>query len=159
MGTNDEPKMVQMGNTLTSFERDALVALLKEFKEVFAWSYEDMPGIDIDIVQHFIPIDPSIKPIKQKLRRTKAEWTFKIKEGVEKQYNAGFLRMVNYLEWLANMVPVPKKDGKVRMCVDFRDLNKASPKDDFPLPHIDVLVDNTARHALLSFMDAFLGYN
>ena len=67
--------------------------------------------------------------------------------------------MVNYLEWLANMVPVPKKDGKVRMCVDFRDLNKASPKDDFPLPHIDVLVDNTARHALLSFMDAFLGYN
>ena len=159
MGTNDEPKMVQMGNTLTSFERDALVALLKEFKEVFAWSYEDMPGIDIDIVQHFIPIDPSIKPIKQKLRRMKAEWTFKIKEGVEKQYNAGFLRMVNYLEWLANMVPVPKKDGKVRMCVDFRDLNKASPKDDFPLPHIDVLVDNTARHALLSFMDGFLGYN
>ena len=72
MGTNDEPKMVQMGNTLTSFERDALVALLKEFKEVFAWSYEDMPGIDIDIVQHFIPIDPSIKPIKQKLRRMKA---------------------------------------------------------------------------------------
>ena len=67
--------------------------------------------------------------------------------------------MVNYLEWLANVVPVLKKDGKVRMCVDFRDLNKASPKDDFPLPHIDILVDNTARHALLSFMNGFLGYN
>ena len=65
--------------------------------------------------------------------------------------------MVNYLEWLANVVPVPKKDGKVRICVDFRDLNKASPKDDFLLPHIDVLVDNTAGHALLSFMDGFSG--
>ena len=82
-----------------------------------------------------------------------------IKEEVEKQYNVGFLRVVNYPEWLANVVLVPKKDGKVRMCVYFRDLNKASPKDDFPLPHIDVLVDNIAGHALLSFMDGFSRYN
>ena len=54
----------------------------------------------------------------------------------------GFLRVVNYPKWLANVVPVPKKDGKVRMCVDFRDLNNVSPKDDFPLPYIDKLVDN-----------------
>ena len=67
--------------------------------------------------------------------------------------------MVEYPEWLANVVPVPKKDGKVRVCVDFRDLNKASPKDDFPLPHIDLLVDSTAGHSMLSFMDGFLGYN
>ena len=64
LGTDDEPKMVQMGNTLSSFEKDALVALLKEFKEVFAWSYKDMPRIDIDIVQHCIPIDPTMKSIK-----------------------------------------------------------------------------------------------
>ena len=87
------------------------------------------------------------------------EWTLKIKEEVKKQYNAGFLRMVNYLEWLANVVPVSKKDGKVRMCVDFWDLNKASPKDDFSLPHIDILVDNITGHALLSFMDGFSRYN
>ena len=67
--------------------------------------------------------------------------------------------MVDYPEWLANVVHVPKKDGKVRMCVDFRDLNKAIPKDDFPLPHIGVLVDNIAVYALLSFMDGFPGYN
>ena len=67
--------------------------------------------------------------------------------------------MVNYPEWLANVVLVSKKDGKVRMCVDFRDLNKASPKDDCPLPHIDVLVDNIAGHEPLSFMDGFSGYN
>ena len=57
------------------------------------------------------------------------------------------------------MVPVSKKDGKVWMCVDFGDLNKASPKDDFPVPHIDILVDNMAEHALLSFIDGFSGYN
>ena len=60
-----------------------------------------------------------MKSIKQKLRRMKLEWTLKIKEEVEKQYNAGFLRVVNYLEWLANVVPIPKNDGKVRVCVDF----------------------------------------
>ena len=67
--------------------------------------------------------------------------------------------MVNYPERLAIVVLVPKKDGKVRVCVDFWDLNKVSPKDKFPLPHIDILVDNTASHALLPFMDGFSGYN
>ena len=67
--------------------------------------------------------------------------------------------MINYLEWLANVLPMSKKDENVRMCVDFRDLNKASPKDDFPMPHIDILVDNIVGHALLSFMDGFSGYN
>ena len=60
---------------------------------------------------------------------------------------------------MANVVPVPKKDGKVRVCVDFRDLNKASLKDDFPLPHIDLLVDSTTDHSIMSFMDGFSGYN
>ena len=64
-----------------------------------------------------------------------------------------------YPEWLANVIPVPKKDGKVRVCVDFRDLNNANPKDYFPLSHIDMLVDNTAGHPMLSFMDGFSRYN
>ena len=66
------------------------------------------------------------------------------------------MSLVKYPEWLAN---VPKKDGKVRVCVDFRDLNKASPKDDFPLPHIDMLVDSIVGHLILFFMDGFSGYN
>ena len=61
--------------------------------------------------------------------------------------------------WLANVVMVKKANGKWRMCVDFMDLNKAYPKDSYPLPRIDTLVNSTARHQLLSFMDAFLGYN
>ena len=89
----------------------------------------------------------------------KPKWTFKIKEEVEKQYNARFLRVVNYQEWLVNVVSIPKKDGKVRMCVDFQELNKASPKYNFPLPQIDILIHNTAGHALLSFIGGFSGYN
>ena len=80
LGANDEPKMIQVGNTLTTSEKDAFLALLTEFKEVFAWSYEDMPGIDTDIVQHCIPTDLTMKPVKQKLRRIKPKWTLKIKE-------------------------------------------------------------------------------
>ena len=95
----------------------------------------------------------------QKLRRTHHEMSKKIKEEVQKQLDANFLKVINYPPWISNIVPVPKKDGKVRMCVDYRNLNRASPKDDFPLPHIDVLVDNTAHSKVFSFMDGFSGYN
>ena len=67
--------------------------------------------------------------------------------------------MVDYPEWLANVIPVSKKDGKVRIYVDYRDLNKACPIDYFLLPHIDVLIDNVVVCAMYSFMDGFLGYN
>jgi len=82
-----------------------------------------------------------------------------VKEEIEKQLQAGFIQVSDYSEWVSNMVPVPKKNGMVRVCEDFRDLNKASPKDDFPLPHIDILVDNTADHVMLLFMDGYAGYN
>ena len=72
---------------------------------------------------------------------------------------AKFIQEVYYLDWLANVVMVKKANGKWRMCVDFTDLNKTCPKDSYSLPRIDQLVDSTAVHKLLSFMDAFLGYN
>ena len=83
----------------------------------------------------------------------------KIKEEVKKQLDAGFLEVAKYPKWVANIVPVPKKDGKVRMCVDYRDLNRESPKDNFPLPYIDTLVDNTVKNSRFSFMDGFSEYN
>ena len=85
--------------------------------------------------------------------------SLKIKEEVKKQFDVGFLAVARYREWVANIVPVAKKDGKVRMCVDYRDLNWAIPKDNFSLPHIDVLVDNTTNFALFSFMDGYSSYN
>ena len=82
-----------------------------------------------------------------------------MKEEIQKQPSVGFLSVVEYSEWLANVVPVPKKDDKVRVCVDYRYLNKASLKDDFPFPHINMLVDSTTGHSMLSFMDGFFGYS
>ena len=72
-----------------------------------------------------------------------------------KQFNVGFLVVTSYPQWVANVVLVPKKDSNVRMCMDYRDLNRANPKDDSPLPHIDILVDNTAQHKVFCFMDGF----
>ena len=80
-------------------------------------------------------------------------------EEVEKLLTVGFIREVYYPKRLANVVMVKKSNGKWRMCVDFTNLNHACPKDSFPLPKIDQLVDSTARHKLLTFMDAFSGYN
>ena len=78
-----------------------------------------------------------------------------MKEEIQKQLSVGFISVVEYPEWLANVVLIPQKDDKARVCVDFRDLNKANPKDDFPLLHIDLLVDSTAGHSMLPFMDEF----
>ncbi|KAK8978801.1 hypothetical protein V6N11_029169 [Hibiscus sabdariffa] len=117
------------------------------------WTCSDAP------VTPRLPTRPDCKPVQQKLRRMRTDMLLKIREEVQKQLDAGFLKVAKYPEWVANIVSVPKKDGKVRMCVDYRDLNKASPKDNFPLPHIDTLVDNTAGHSWFSFMDGLSGYN
>ena len=92
----DTPREVQIGLTLNSEEKTELVAVLKEFKDVFAWSYEDMPGIDPEIAEHKIPLIPESKPVKQKLRRMKPDVTLKIQEEVMKQLQAGFIKVVTY---------------------------------------------------------------
>ncbi|PKI62331.1 hypothetical protein CRG98_017332 [Punica granatum] len=121
-------------------QQTRMIDFLKEYQEVFAWSYADMPGLDPSIVEHFFPLDTEkFPPKRQQLRRQRTSLLLRIKEEVVKQINVGFLEVCNYSEWVANIVPVEKKDGRVRDCVDYRDLNKASPKDNFPLPHIDVL--------------------
>ncbi|XP_027169602.1 uncharacterized protein LOC113769344 [Coffea eugenioides] len=83
----------------------------------------------------------------------------KIKEQIEKQLKTNIIIVSHYPVWLSNPVPVPKKNGEVRVCVDYRDLNKASPKDDFPLPNIHIILDNTARHEIKFFCDCFAGYH
>ncbi|GAU48362.1 hypothetical protein TSUD_282430 [Trifolium subterraneum] len=159
LGSEEEKKEIKIGASLEASVKERVIVLLREYVDIFAWSYQDMPGLDPEIVEHHLPLKPECPPVKQKLRRTHPDMALKIKEEVQKQIDAGFLITSEYPQWLANIVPVPKKDGKVRMCVDYRDLNRASPKDDFPLPHIDVLVDSTTKSKVFSFMDGFSGYN
>ena len=133
--------------------------MLHDYVEVFSWSYKDMSGLDTDIVVHRLPTKEDCPLVKQNVRRMRPDISENIQAEVMKQFNVGFLVVTSYPQWVDNVVPLPKKDGKVRMCVDYRDLNRASPKDNFSLPHIDVLVDNIVQHKVFSFMDGFSGYN
>ena len=101
----------------------------------------------------------TFKPIKQKRRHFNAERNAAVQEEVDKLLKARFIREYRYPKWIANVVIVTKSKGKWRMCVDYTDLNRACPKDSFPLPKIDQLIDSTVGNKLLSFLDAFSGYN
>ena len=132
---------------------------LKQNMEVFAWKQEDMVGIDHAVITHRLNVSPSFKPVKQKRRSFALERQNAINEEVGKLLQANAIMEVEYLEWLANVVLVKKANDKWRLCIDFTDINRACPKDSFPLPRIDLIVDATSSHELLSFMDAFSGYN
>ena len=111
------------------------------------------------MIEHRLNVDPTKKPVQHKQRVFAPKRNKVVMEKVEKLLATDFIREVFYLEWLTNVVMVKKSNGKWQMCVDFIDLNRAYPKDSFPLPIIDQLMDSTASHELLTFMDAFLGYN
>ena len=118
-----------------------------------------MLGIDPSVIVHRLNVNSASSPIRQKKQVFAQERDKVVAEEVRKLLEASFIREVYYPDWLANVVMVKKNNGKWRMCIDFTDLNRACLKDSYPLPRIDTLVDSTARHELLSFMDVFSGYN
>jgi hypothetical protein len=111
--------------------------IFKEFRDVFAWSYEEIPGIDPKIVEHEITTYPDAKPVRQKLRPVNPKKAATIKIEVEKLLKAGFIYPIHLTQWVSNPVPVNKKQGTIRVCTDLCDLNKACPKDNFPTPFIN----------------------
>ena len=118
-----------------------------------------MPGIDITVIQHSLNADPKVPAVRQRKRVMGKEREEAARAEVEKLLKAGFIRKVLYTKWLSNVVLVKKANGKWRMCVDFTNLNKVCPKDFYPLPSIDKLVMAIARSNVMSFLDAFSGYN
>ena len=118
-----------------------------------------MGGIDPAIITHKLNVAPSFKPVKKKRRSFTSERQKAINEEVGKLLQARDIQEVDYPDWLTNVVLVQKMNGKWRLCIDFTNVNRACPKDIFPLPRIDLIVDATAGHELLSFMEAFSGYN
>ena len=150
---------VHVGKNCSIDEFEAYKALFKEFRDVFSWSYEDIPGIDPSIVVHEIKNYPTTKPIRKKLRQVHPRKAAAIKAEIEKLLKAGFIYPVPLTEWVSNVVPVNKKQGTIRVCIDFWDLNKACPKDNFSTPYIDEIIDNCVGSVIFSFMDSFSGYN
>ena len=103
---------MKIGTTLSPVTREKLIELLREYSDVFAWSYQDMPGLDTDVVVHRLPLREECAPVKQKLRRVKPEMLLKIKEEVKKQLDAGFLEVSKYPQWVTNIVQYQRKTVK-----------------------------------------------
>jgi hypothetical protein len=143
---------VVIGSDLSADEKANLVQFLQKNKDVFAWSTKDLTGVDRNFIEHKLNIDPSVKPRKQKLRKMSNDKVIAVKSEVQRLLDATVIRE-------ANTVLVKKKNGKWRMCIDFTDLNKATPKDNYPLPRMDQVVDSAANVAIMSLLDCFSGYH
>jgi len=148
-------RIFKLGCLLSQEEQDAVATVIARHLDAFAWSASDMPGIDPDILCHHLNMDANVRPIRQRRRKFNEERCLVVKEETQKLLSAGHIREIQYPEWLANVLLVKKGNGKWRMCVDFTDLKKACPKDSYPLPSIDALVDNALGCKMLSFLDAF----
>ena len=118
-----------------------------------------MPGIPREVAEHELRILPGSKPVQQRLRCFDDERRRAIGEEIAKLLAAGFIKEVYHSDWLSNPVLVRKKTGQWRMCVDYTSLNKVCPKDPFPLPRIDQIIDSTSGCEILSFLDAYSGYH
>nr|CAH66232.1 H0825G02.9 [Oryza sativa] len=145
--------------TCDEVPEDALVSFLRANADVFTWRPADMPGVPREVIEHRLAVQPGARPVRQKVRRQAPERQAFIREKVARLLEAGFIREVIHPEWLTNPVVVPKANGKLRMCIDYTDLNKACPKDPYPLPRIDQIVDSTAGCDLSCFLDAYSGYH
>ncbi|KAI5338425.1 hypothetical protein L3X38_017696 [Prunus dulcis] len=148
-------RQVRISTSLSQELCSDLVAFFRLNSEIFAWSYNDMPGISPDIISHRLSINPAVRLVQQKCEAYDPERYEAMKAEVEKLSSIGFIKEVDYPTWLANVVMVHKPRKRWPMCVDYTNLNRACLKDSFPLPRIDQCVDATSGHVLLSFMNAY----
>ncbi|KAK1611613.1 hypothetical protein QYE76_035286 [Lolium multiflorum] len=159
IGPGDKPRPTFISKKLDPCLRSLMIARLKEYPDCFAWDYTEMPGLDRSIIEHRLPLKKGFRPFQQRARQMKAEVLEEVKKEIEKMLAAGFIRPCRYAEWISSVVPVEKKDGRMRVAIDFRDLNRATPKDEYPMPVAETLINAAAGHKVLSFMDGNAGYN
>jgi hypothetical protein len=149
----------RIGGNLGEKLESALIAFLRANVDVFACEPSQMPGIPREVIEHHLKIHPDARPVRQKPRKQSIERQNFIREEVRKLLQAGFIEEVYHPVWLANPVIVPKANRKLQMCIDYTNLNKACPKDPYPLPRIDQIIDSTSGCDLLSFIDAYSGFH
>jgi len=120
------------------------VELLKKYVDVFSWTYNEMLGLDLGLVVPYLNVDLRTKSVVQLARVFHTEVNAQITQEVKKLLEEGFIKPIQHSKWLSNIVPVKKKNGKIRCCINFRNLNKARPQDEFPLPNIHLFIDSAA---------------
>ncbi|RVW88325.1 Transposon Ty3-I Gag-Pol polyprotein [Vitis vinifera] len=157
--SEENDHLTNVSSLMTQEETQSIQNILRSNHDIFAWTHSDMKGIHPSIASHKLNVLPAARPVRQKIRRFHPDRQRVIQDEINKLLEAGFIREVSYPDWLANVVVVPKKEGKWRVCVDYTNLNNACPKDSFPLPRIDQIVDSTSGQGMLTFLDAFSGYH
>jgi hypothetical protein len=159
VGTERDPKYVKLSSSLSEKKRAEYTKLLKEFVDVFAWTYEDLRTYDTSIIEHKIPLKENTKPFRKKLRQINPMLLPIMEKEVKKLLDAKIIIPLRYSEWVANLVPVRKKNGEIKLCVDFRNLNRSSKKDNYPLPKMEHILQKVTGAARMSMVDGFSGYN
>jgi hypothetical protein len=137
IGTKKDPKFVKLSSNLSREQRAEYAKLLKEFADVFAWSYKDVRTYDTRIIEHNIPLKEEAKKFRQKLRQIIPMLLPIMEKEVNKLLDAHIIVPLRYSEWVANLVLVRKKSGEIRLCVDFRNLNRSSRKEKYPFPKME----------------------
>jgi hypothetical protein len=132
---------------------------LREFSDVFAWTYEDLKTYDTSVIEHKIPLKEDARPFKQKLRQINPTLLPVMEREVKKLLDAQIIVPLRYSSWVANLVPVRKKSGEIKLCVDFRNLNRSSRKDNYPLPNMEHILQRVSHASRISMIDGFSGYN
>eukprot|EP00253_Pinus_taeda_P034607 PITA_34607 len=159
IGTVEQPKIIKLSVALPPDQKPKYIDLFKEFQDVFAWSYEDLKSYDTSVIQHTIPLKPNQKPFKQKLRRINPMLLPAMEQEVQKMFKAGIIAPIRFSDWISNLVPTRKKTGEIRLCVDLRNLNQVSLKDNYPLPKMDHILQRVVGDSRISLLDGFLGFN
>ena len=159
LGTDDAPQCIKVNSTLPIPIATQANALFTEYKDVFTWNYKDLRGILEQIAQHKIELDIGIPPAHQSRYRMNPNYASIVKHDIDKLLAAGFVEPVDNPTWLSPIVVVPKKNGKLRICVDFRKLNAATKKDPYPIPFTDSILDTVAVHEMYSFLNGYSGYH
>lgn len=159
LGIELKPQNINLGLGITSDEKSAFIHLLKKYKNVFAWNYEYLKTYDTSIIQHTIPMTSDEKLVQQKLRKIHPNLENQIKSELNKLFKAKSIFLVKHSKWVSNLVPARKKNGDIRICIDFRNINKAYQKESFPLPPMEQILQSVAGSKLMSFLDGFSGYS
>ncbi|GJT10133.1 reverse transcriptase domain-containing protein [Tanacetum coccineum] len=152
-------QLVTIGGGLSEASKDQLKHLLKDKMVVFAWDPSDMTGVPRRIIEHALNVNPSLDPVCQKRRTFSMEKSGVVTEEVAEWVKAGIVRPVKYPTYISNPVLVKKGDGTWSMCIDFKNLNSACPKDYYPLPNIDCKVESVMGFKYKCFLDAYKGYH
>ncbi|GJZ29123.1 reverse transcriptase domain-containing protein [Tanacetum coccineum] len=150
---------VVIGAQLSPACRRQLINLLKDNQDVFAWQPSDIAGVPRRIIQHSLNVNMSITPVAQKRRILGAKKIKAVIREVEEWIKTGIVRPVRYPTWISNPVLVKKVDGTWRMCIDFKNINLACPKDYYPLPEIDLKIEAVMGFPSKFFLDAYKGYH